>query len=242
MRIDGRTLDQLRPFTIEPGFIGSALGSALVTAGGTRVICTASQEARAPAWLKEGGWVTAEYAMLPGSVRPRGRRESGGREKEIQRLIGRSLRAAIDLGRLIGPAGPISLIVDCDVIEADGGTRTAAITGGFVALALAVRALLRQETLTADPQLRQVAAVSVGMVGATGAAPEAMLDLAYSEDSRAAVDLNVVMLAGGGLVEVQGTGERTTFSRADLNAMLDLADAGIRQLMATQQAALGGAP
>lgn len=242
MRIDGRNIDQLRPFSIEPGFIGSALGSALVTAGGTRVICTVSQEARAPAWLKEGGWVTAEYAMLPGSVRPRGRRESGGREKEIQRLIGRSLRAAIDLGRLVGPAGPISLIVDCDVIEADGGTRTAAITGSFVALALAIRSLLRQETLAADPQLRKVAAVSVGMVGsAAGGAPAALLDLSYSEDSRAAVDLNVVMLAGGGLVEVQGTGERTTFSRTDLNTMLDLADGGIRQLMEVQQAALRGA-
>ena len=239
MRVDGRNIDHLRPFSIEPGFIGSALGSALVTAGRTRVICTASQEARAPAWLKEGGWVTAEYAMLPGSVRPRARRESGGREKEIQRLIGRSLRAAVDLGHLVGPAGPISIIVDCDVIEADGGTRTAAITGGFVALALAVRALLRQGTLMADPQLRQVAAVSVGMVAsAEGGQPEAMLDLSYSEDSRAAVDLNVVMLAGGGLVEVQGTGERTTFSRADLNAMLDLADGGIRELMAAQQAAL----
>ena len=242
MRIDGRNIDQLRPFSIEPGFIGSALGSALVTAGRTRVICTASQEARAPAWLKEGGWVTAEYAMLPGSVRPRGRRESGGREKEIQRLIGRSLRAAIDLGRLVGPAGPISLIVDCDVIEADGGTRTAAITGGFVALALAVRALLRQGALTADPQLCQVAAVSVGMVAHdSGEAPAPLLDLSYSEDSRAAVDLNVVMLAGGGLVEVQGTGERTTFSRADLNAMLDLAEGGIRQLVDAQQAALRGA-
>ena len=242
MRIDGRRVDQLRPFSIEPGFIGSALGSALVTAGRTRVICTASQEARPPAWLKDGGWVTAEYAMLPGAVRPRGRRESSGRDKEIQRLIGRSLRAAIDLGRLVGPQGPISLVVDCDVIEADGGTRTAAITGGYVALALAVRALLRQDLLTADPQLRPLAAVSVGLV-ADGGHPGALLDLSYSEDSRAAVDLNVVMLADGGLIEVQGTGEKGSFSRAELDAMLDLAEGGIRRLAQIQQEALrAGAP
>ena len=245
MRIDGRSADQLRPFSIEPGFIGSALGSALVTAGRTRVICTASQEARAPAWLKDGGWVTAEYAMLPGAVRPRGRRESGGREKEIQRLIGRSLRAAVELGRLVGPAGPISLVVDCDVIEADGGTRTASVTGGYVALALAIRALLRQGVLVEDPRLTPVAAVSVGMVAALdGGGATALLDLSYSEDSRAAVDLNVVMLGAGGLVEVQGTGERASFSRAELGSMLDLAELGIRRLAEVQQAALlagGGA-
>jgi len=243
MRIDGRTADQLRPFSIEPGFIGQALGSALVTAGRTRVICTASHEARPPAWLKEGGWVTAEYAMLPGAVRPRGRREAGGREKEIQRLIGRSLRAAVDLSRLIGPQGPVSLIIDCDVIEADGGTRTAAITGGFVALALAVRALLRQGLIADDPRLAPVAAVSVGMVPGLAGGAAALLDLSYSEDSRAAVDLNVVMLASGGLIEVQGTGERASFSRAELGVMLDLAEGGIRQLAQAQQAALlaGGA-
>ncbi len=241
MRSDGRGVDQLRPFTIEPGFIGSALGSALVTAGGTRVICTASQEGRAPAWLKEGGWVTAEYAMLPGSVRPRGRREAGGREKEIQRLIGRSLRAAIDLGALVGPTGPISLVVDCDVIEADGGTRTASITGGYVALALAVRALIRQGALLRPPSLRAVAAVSVGMVEPVGGGPaRAVLDLPYEEDSRAAVDLNVVALASGGLIEVQGTGERASFSRGELSAMLDLAERGVLQLAEIQRAALGG--
>lgn len=241
MRIDGRNADQLRPFTIEAGFIGSALGSALVTAGRTRVICTASQEAKAPAWLTRGGWVTAEYAMLPGAVRPRGRRESSGRDKEIQRLIGRSLRAAVDLERLVGPAGPISLIVDCDVIEADGGTRTASITGGFVALALAVRALLRQGVLTEGPRLTPVAAVSVGMVQLLDdAGPAPLLDLAYAEDSRAAVDLNVVMQANGGLIEVQGTGERGSFSRAELNSMLDLAEGGIRRLCAVQQAVLAG--
>ncbi len=243
MRIDGRTADQLRPFSIEPGFIGQALGSALVTAGRTRVICTASHEARPPAWLKEGGWVTAEYAMLPGAVRPRGRREAGGREKEIQRLIGRSLRAAVDLSRLIGPQGPVSLIIDCDVIEADGGTRTAAITGGFVALALAVRALLRQGVIADDPRLAPVAAVSVGMVPGLAGGAAALLGLAYSGDSRAAGGLNVVMLASGGLIEVQGTGERASFSRAELGVMLDLAEGGIRQLAQAQQAALlaGGA-
>jgi len=239
MRIDGRSADQLRPFTIEAGFIGSALGSALVTAGRTRVICTASQEAKAPGWLKSGGWVTAEYAMLPGAVRPRGRRESSGRDKEIQRLIGRSLRAAVSLEGLVGTGGPISLIVDCDVIEADGGTRTASITGGFVALGLAVRALLRQGLLSEDPRLTPVAAVSVGwvpMIDGSGSAP--LLDLSYSEDSRAGVDLNVVMQADGGLIEVQGTGERGSFSRGDLNRMLDLAEGGIRRLAEVQQAAL----
>ncbi|MBK7823823.1 ribonuclease PH [Nannocystis sp.] len=239
MRSDGRRPDELRPFSIEPGFIGSALGSALVTAGGTRVICTASQEARPPAWLKEGGWVTAEYAMLPGSVRPRGRRESGGREKEIQRLIGRSLRAAIELAGLIGPAGPVSLVVDCDVIEADGGTRTAAITGGYVALFLAVQALLRQGSLLQAPTLRPVAAVSVGIVEGADGVARALLDLPYAEDSRAAVDLNVVMLASGGLIEVQGTGERSSFSRAQLDVMLDLAERGVASLAEVQRAAIG---
>lgn len=239
MRQDGRRLDQLRPVTLEPGFIGSALGSVLVAAGRTRVICTASQEARPPGWLTGGGWVTAEYAMLPGAVRPRGRREPDGRAKEIQRLIGRSLRAGVDLAKLVGPAGPVALTVDCDVIEADGGTRTAAITGGMVALALAVRALLRAGTLAEDPIRGLVSAVSVGLVAADGAeTPTAMLDLAYVEDSRAVVDLNVVMLEGGGLVEIQGTGERGGFDRAALAAMLDLAEAGIAALRAAQRAAL----
>lgn len=239
MRHDGRLLDQLRPVTIEPGYIGSALGSALISAGRTRVICTASQEARAPAWLTAGGWVTAEYAMLPGAVRPRGRREPDGRAKEIQRLIGRSLRAAIDLPQLVGPQGPIALTVDCDVIEADGGTRTAAITGGMVALALALRALQRQGALAGEPVRGLVAAVSVGLGPLPGSeAPAAMLDLAYAEDSRAIVDCNVVMLSGG-IVEVQGTGERGIFDRAALTAMLDLAERGIGELEALQRRALG---
>jgi len=242
MRSDGRTPDRLRPCSIEPGFIGTALGSALIATGGTRVICTASLEAKAPAWLTRGGWVTAEYAMLPAAVRPRGRRESGGREKEIQRLIGRSLRAAVDRDALVGVNGPLALTIDCDVIEADGGTRTASITGGYVALVLALGALVRQGVLPALPKLTPVAAVSVGLVALDGP-PVAMLDLCYVEDSRAAVDLNVVMLEGGGLVEVQGTAEHGSFSRDELNAMLGLAEQGIRQLRTIQEAALarGGA-
>ncbi len=238
MRQDGRRPDQLRPFSLEPGFIGSALGSVLVTAGRTRVICTASQEARAPSWLTSGGWVTAEYAMLPGAVRPRGRREADGRAKEIQRLIGRSLRAAVDLSKLVGPQGPIALTIDCDVIEADGGTRTAAISGGMVAMSLAIRALLRAGALAEDPVRGLVAAVSVGLCELGEAAPAALLDLAYVEDSRAIVDLNVVMLEGGGLVEIQGTGERGGFDRKALSAMLDLAEGGIAGLMAAQRSAL----
>ena len=242
MRSDGRTPDRLRPCSIEPGFIKTALGSALISTGGTRVICTASLEAKPPAWLTRGGWVTAEYAMLPAAVRPRGRREAGGREKEIQRLIGRSLRAAVDRDALVGVNGPLALTIDCDVIEADGGTRTASITGGYVALELALRALVRQGVLPAAPPVVPVAAVSVGLVAlAEGGAPLPMLDLCYVEDSRAGVDLNVVMLAGGGLVEVQGTAEHGSFSRGELDAMLGLAELGIAQLREIQQAALRGA-
>jgi ribonuclease PH len=237
MRSDGRRVDELRACTIEPNFIASALGSVLITAGKTRVICTASMEERAPGWLKSGGWVTAEYSMLPGATHPRGRRDPGGRGKEIQRLIGRSLRAAVDLSRLVGPAGPVSIVCDCDVIEADGGTRTASITGAFVALHHAVRALMSKGVLRDDPIVAPVAAVSVGLV-ALGEEPEvAVLDLPYAEDSTAAVDLNVVQLRSGGLVEVQGTAERGTFSRAQLNTMLDLADSGIAELHAMQQVA-----
>lgn len=243
MRSDGRTPDRLRPCSIEPGFIASALGSALISTGGTRVICTASLEAKPPAWLTRGGWVTAEYAMLPGSVRPRGRREADGRAKEIQRLIGRSLRAAVDRERLVGASGPLALTIDCDVIEADGGTRTAAITGGYVALELALRALVREGVLAELPPLTQVAAVSVGLVALADGPPTPVLDLHYAEDSRAAVDLNVVMLASGGLVEVQGTAEHGSFSRAQLDAMLALAEVGTAQLLKHQRAAIdrGGA-
>jgi ribonuclease PH len=235
-RHDGRALDELRPCTIEAGYIRTAEGSALITCGRTRVICTASVEPGAPKWLSGGGWLTAEYAMLPGATSPRGRRDPGGRGKEIQRLIGRSLRAALDLGQLVRPTGEaLSIVVDCDVIEADGGTRTASITGGYVALALALEALRARGDLTSEPVRGAVAAISVGIVPAEGdGALTAMLDLPYHEDSRAAVDLNVVAMAGGGLVEVQGTAEGKVFSRAQLNAMLDLAEGGIGRLFALQ--------
>ncbi|MCX4245722.1 ribonuclease PH [Paraliomyxa miuraensis] len=246
MRHDDRTPDQLRPCSIEPGFIGKALGSALIATGGTRVICTASLEERAPAWLRNGGWVTAEYVMLPGATSPRGRRDPGGRGKEIQRLIGRSLRAAVDLTRLVGPEGEaLSLVVDCDVIEADGGTRTASITGGWVALRLALDRLLAQGRLGADPMRAAVAAVSVGLLARhDGGDPLAVLDLDYPEDSTAVVDLNVVALPGQGsvsLVEVQGTGEGGSFSRAQLDTMLDLAEIGIARLHRAQEEALDAA-
>jgi ribonuclease PH len=237
MRSDGRRVDELRSCTIEPHFIPSALGSVLITAGRTRVICTASMEARAPGWLQSGGWVTAEYSMLPGATHPRGRRDPGGRGKEIQRLIGRSLRAAVDLSRLVGEGGPVSIVCDCDVIEADGGTRTASITGAFVALHHAVGALMRTGVLAESPIVAPVAAVSVGLVALAENPEVAVLDLPYAEDSAAAVDLNVVQLRGGGLVEVQGTAERGAFSRAQLTEMLDLADRGIAELHALQRAA-----
>lgn len=237
MRVDARAPDQLRPFRIEPGFIGQALGSALVTAGRTRVICTANVEPKPPPWLTSGGWITAEYAMLPGATHPRGRRDPGGRGKEIQRLIGRSLRAAVDLEGLVGPDGAISIVCDCDVIEADGGTRTASITGASVALRMALKALRAQGRLDRDPMRGHVAAVSVGIVPLEGR-PTPVLDLCYLEDSTAAVDMNVVQLEGGALVEVQGTAEHGTFSRDELTAMLDLASRGIEQLHRVQRQAL----
>ena len=233
MRTDGRAGHELRSWKIEPGYISNSLGAALVTSGKTRVICTANAESRAPAWLERGGWVTAEYAMLPGATAPRGRRDPGGRGKEIQRLIGRSLRAAVELDALVGVDGPVSIICDCDVIEADGGTRTASITGAYVALMLALRGLVARGVLERVPPCTPVAAVSVGVV-----AGAVMLDLTYEEDSRADVDLNAVLREGQGYVELQGTGERDTFSREQLGAMLDLADAGCRQLFAMQAEAL----
>lgn len=245
MRSDGRAHDEPRPTTLVPGFTTQALGSVLISTGRTRVICTASLEPRPPAWLEKGGWVTAEYAMLPGSTSPRADRHPGGRAKEIQRLIGRSLRASVDLRKLIGPAGPISLVCDCDVIEADGGTRTASITGAWVALQLALHKLRAEGRITEDPSLGQVAATSVGVVQLEGSeGPQALLDLCYREDSRAHVDLNVVMRSAGagvGLIEVQGTGERSSFSRAELDAMLDLAERGIRDAFEIQRRALAEA-
>lgn len=237
MRIDGRRLNELRPTSIIPGFLGHSLGSALITVGRTRVVCSANLEAQTPSWLKNEGWVTAEYAMLPGATAPRGRRDPGGRGKEIQRLIGRALRACIDRSKLLGPTGPLSLICDCDVIEADGGTRTAAITGAWVALALALRHLSHSGRLVMPIELEPLAAVSVGLVGESSQATP-MLDLCYEEDSQALVDLNVAMLASGAMVELQGTGEGRAFHRHELTQMLDLAENGIRQLFAIQMAAL----
>jgi ribonuclease PH len=247
VRIDQRKSDQLRPVRLDPDFTATALGSVLIASGKTRVLCTASVEPKTPPWLERGGWITAEYAMLPGATSPRGRRDPGGRGKEIQRLIGRSLRAAVDLGKLVGPDGGLSIICDCDVIEADGGTRTASITGAWVALELALRKLVASGRLATHPGLGPVAAVSVGLVESEGGDPTAMLDLCYHEDSRAHVDLNVVMrersgaAARPGLVEVQGTGERGDFSRAELERMLDLAEAGMLELFAAQRAALANA-
>lgn len=247
-RIDARKPEQLRSTSLLPGFTAPALGSVLIATGKTRVLCTASLEPRTPAWLQHGGWITAEYSMLPGATNPRGRRDAGGRGKEIQRLIGRSLRAAVALDKLVGPDGGLSIICDCDVIEADGGTRTASITGAWVALEIALRKLVASGRLAVHPGQGPIAAVSVGLVepAAPGSEPQALLDLCYVEDSRAVVDLNVVMRGPAldrpdgrpGLIEVQGTGERGDFSRPQLDRMLDLAEAGIIELMAAQQAAL----
>ncbi|MFW5951215.1 MAG: ribonuclease PH [Gemmatimonadota bacterium] len=224
----------LRPVTLEPGVAPYAEGSCRVRFGRTEVLCTASVDETVPRWRKGSGkgWVTGEYAMLPratGSRTPRERGRIGGRTQEIQRLIGRSLRAAIDLDAL----GERMITVDCDVIVADGGTRTAAITGGAVALAEACRWLVDQGRLDASPLGESVAAISVGMVDG-----RPRLDLEYVEDVSADVDMNVVMLEGGGLVEVQGTGEQGTFSRAELDLLLDLATDGIRRLIALQHDAL----
>lgn len=237
-RSGDRTAADLRPVTIEPGFVGSADGSALISCGGTRVICTASVQDRVPKWM-EGrgrGWVTAEYAMLPASTGDRKQRDiskgkQDGRGVEIQRLIGRSLRVGIDFEAL----GERSVYVDCDVLEADGGTRCASITGGWVALRLALDGLLERGEIDRMPLTTSVAAVSVGMV-----AGQALCDLDYPEDSTAEVDANVVMTGEGGLVEVQATAERTPLSRTSLDEMLALAEQGIAQLREFQLAVVGG--
>ncbi len=236
-RSHGRSPADLRPVTIEPGFVGSADGSALISCGGTRVICTASVEERVPRWM-EGrgrGWVTSEYAMLPASTGDRKQRDiskgkQDGRGVEIQRLIGRSLRVGIDFEAL----GERSIYVDCDVLEADGGTRCASITGGWVALRLALGKLIDAGAIERMPLTTSVAAVSVGMVDG-----HPVCDLDYPEDSRAEVDANVVMTGDGGLVEVQATAERTPLSRASLDEMLALAEAGIDRLRDFQMAAVG---
>jgi ribonuclease PH len=237
-RSDNRTPEQMRPVKIIPDYITTAEGSALIEVGNTRVICTASVEESVPPFLRNSGkgWITSEYAMIPRSTLTRTPRESskgrvGGRTHEIQRLIGRSLRAVTDLTRL----GERSIFVDCDVIQADGGTRTASITGAFVALGLAMQKMVDAGTLTSAPIRDYVAATSVGVVDG-----EVLLDLAYEEDSRAEVDMNLVMTGGKKIVEVQGTAEQHPFDDAQLKKMMDLARKGIDSLIAKQQAVLGG--
>ncbi len=234
MRSDGRAHDALRPVTIAPNYLDYADGSALITFGKTRVLCAATIEEAVPPWMqgRGTGWVTGEYGMLPRSTltrTPRETRGPSGRTQEIQRLIGRSLRAAVNLAAL----GERMIIVDCDVIQADGGTRTAAITGGYVAMSLALRKLVQNGLVEQSVFGPPVAAVSVGVV--QGAA---MLDLCYEEDSKAEVDFNIVMNAEGQFVEVQGTAEGQTFSRQRLDELLNLAQQGINQLIALQRQAL----
>jgi ribonuclease PH len=239
-RAHDRSPTGLRPLRIVPGFVRTAAGSALICAGETRVICTASVEESVPRWMagERRGWVTAEYGMLPASTgrrRPRDvtRGRPDGRTVEIQRLIGRSLRGVLDFEAL----GERTLWIDCDVLEADGGTRCAAITGGFVALALACRRLVDEGALAALPLTGSVAAVSCGIVGGVP-----LLDLDYAEDSAAEVDANVVMTGEGGLVEVQATAERTPLSRAHLDELLALAAGGIEHLRRAQEDAIGLVP
>jgi len=226
----------MRPLSLTTGFVQTAEGSVLVSLGNTRVLTNATVEQGVPGWLRNSGrgWVTAEYAMLPRSTATRTPRESekgkiGGRTHEIQRLIGRSLRSVVDMQAL----GERTVILDCDVIQADGGTRTAAITGAAVALGLALNALVASGVLKKSPMKQLVAATSVGIVEGTS-----LLDLCYEEDSQAEVDMNVVMTADGGLVETQATAERGSFSRADLNGLIDLAEVGLKEIFAAQRAAL----
>jgi ribonuclease PH len=236
MRPSLRRPDQLRTIRFTRGYTRHAEGSVLVEFGDTRVLCTATVEERVPAFLKGrgSGWITAEYGMLPRSTGERTPREAsrgrqGGRTLEIQRLIGRSLRAAADLGRL----GERTVTLDCDVIQADGGTRTASIAGAWVALHDAVQGLIRQDRVGGDPLRAQIAAVSVGIHQG-----HAVLDLDYAEDCGAETDMNVVMDADGRFVEIQGTAEGKTFTRGEMDAMLDLAEAGIREILAAQRSAL----
>jgi ribonuclease PH len=237
MRSDGRNADQLRPVAITPRYVKHAEGSALIEMGDTRVICTVSIEERVPQFLKGKGegWITSEYGMLPRATHTRSQREStkgrpSGRTHEIQRLIGRSLRSIIDLKAL----GERTLWVDCDVIQADGGTRTASITGAFVALVEALRHLKKQSTVAELPVLDFVAATSVGKVGG-----QILLDLNYEEDSRAEVDMNIVKTGKGHFVEVQGTAEDAPFSQEELGQLMAAADKGIQDLIAVQRKVLG---
>jgi ribonuclease PH len=237
MRSDKRAANELRPTTITPNYLLHAEGSVLIEAGNTKVICTASVEDRVPPFLRNSGkgWVTAEYGMLPRATSTRTQREAtsgkvGGRTQEIQRLIGRSLRSVTNLPAL----GERTVWVDCDVIQADGGTRTASITGAFVALALALEKLRERGTISAIPLIDHVAAISVGVVDG-----DPLLDLAYDDDSRAQVDMNVVKTGSGQFIEVQGTAEGLPFGRDSLDALLDLADQGIKQLVEKQKGIVG---
>jgi ribonuclease PH len=238
VRADGRKAGELRPVRIEPGYLKFPPGSVLISAGDTRVLCAASIQAEVPEFLvgKGSGWITAEYGMLPASTPTRKQREGGtkmdGRTMEIRRIIGRALRAAVDLKAL----GERTVWIDCDVIQADGGTRTLAVTGAWGALALAVDCLLRDKVLAASPIRNQLAAVSVGVVDG-----KCLLDLAYSEDSKAEVDMNVVMTRKGEFVEIQGTAESKPFGEARLRELLALARQGCRRLMKAQDAALQAA-
>ena len=236
-REDGRAENQLRKIKITRDFNLYAEGSVLIEFGNTKVICTASVSEKVPPFLKgQGkGWITAEYSMIPRATGERNQRESAkgklsGRTMEIQRLIGRALRTAIDLDKL----GERTVTIDCDVIQADGGTRTTSISGGYIALALAMKKLVNEGILAENPIISNVAAISVGIVGGTP-----MLDLKYSEDSAAEVDMNVVMNGEGRFVEVQGTGEEATYTRAELNQLLDLAEAGINEIIELQNKVIG---
>lgn len=238
IREDGRSLDQLREVKVTTGFTIHAEGSVLIEMGATKVICTASVNESVPRFLKKTGkgWLNAEYSMLPRATQDRNMRESargklGGRTMEIQRLIGRSLRSAIDFKKL----GERTITIDCDVIQADGGTRTASITGGYIALELAIKKLLKEEVLTENPLTGRVAAISVGIVEGNS-----MLDLMYTEDSVADVDMNLVMTSNQEFVEIQGTGEETTYNRKELNEMLDLGEKGINRLFEIQEEATRG--
>ncbi|MCS6828534.1 MAG: ribonuclease PH [Caldilinea sp.] len=234
-----RALDQLRPVKLELDYVIYPEGSVLISMGNTRVLCNASVEETVPRWMTNDrpkqGWVTAEYAMLPRATEQRNQREiqyPKGRTQEIQRMIARSLRAAVDLSKL----GERQIVVDCDVLQADGGTRTASITGGYVALALAIKRLEKRKVIPPGALVRAVAAVSVGVING-----KAVLDLNYSMDQKADVDMNVVMTSDGRFIEIQGTAEGEPFSRGALNAMLLLAEHGIRQLFAIQAEALAQA-
>jgi ribonuclease PH len=237
MRTDGRKLAQLRPIRITPSYIKTADGSVLIEIGDTKVICTAKLEDRVPPFLRNSGkgWITAEYGMLPGSSSIRIGRESsrgkvGGRTHEIQRLIGRSLRAIADLRTL----GEKTIWIDCDVIQADGGTRTASITGAYVALAEAVRSWLGRGVMSTDPVKDAVAAVSIGIVEG-----RILLDLCYEEDSKADVDMNFVMTGAGKFIEVQGTAEAAPFTRRQMERMAEIAQTGIKELLKTQKNVIG---